>query len=217
MVIVLMLDRYLKGLILLFYVLKGFMSDEISQESDSSVYLLEGLMLDRDLKSVILVFMCSKAWFNSYGWVWSPFWWFIGQQHILICWWEQRSWEWQWKWCTMHQLWMLWELVVCSFTGLGRQFPYLFSQRHGDLLASMTKSRQITQLDCTLCVYWVMYLLLTGHKFIVESFSETSLFHLRNFVPAPHILELCMLANLWMNWSFLGRAVSLQGSGFLFR
>jgi hypothetical protein len=42
-------------------VLKGFMSDEISQESDSSVYLLEGLMLDRDLKSVILVFMCSKA------------------------------------------------------------------------------------------------------------------------------------------------------------
>jgi hypothetical protein len=61
MVIVLMLDRYLKGLILLFYVLKGFMSDEISQESDSSVYLLEGLMLDRDLKSVILVFMCSKA------------------------------------------------------------------------------------------------------------------------------------------------------------
>ncbi len=60
-VIVLMLDRYLKGLILLFYVLKGFMSDEIPQESDSAVYLLEGLMLDRDLKSVILVFMCSKA------------------------------------------------------------------------------------------------------------------------------------------------------------
>ncbi len=54
MVIVLMLDRYLKGLILLFYVLKGFMSDEISQESDSAVYLLEGLMLDRDLKTVSL-------------------------------------------------------------------------------------------------------------------------------------------------------------------
>jgi hypothetical protein len=39
MVIVLLLDRYLKGLILLFYVLKGFMSDGISQESDSAVYL----------------------------------------------------------------------------------------------------------------------------------------------------------------------------------
>jgi hypothetical protein len=54
MVIVLVLDRYLKGLILLFYVLKGFMSDEISQESGSAVYLLEGLMLDRDLKTVSL-------------------------------------------------------------------------------------------------------------------------------------------------------------------
>jgi hypothetical protein len=72
-------------------------------------------------------------------------------------------------------------------------------------------------LDCTLCVYWVMSLLLSGHKFIVDSFSETSLFRLCNFVPAPHILELCMLADLWMNWSFQGRAVSLQGSGFLFR